>query len=535
MKGQDLGADWGNDAVPVGGDLGADWGNDQQTARRKPPERAPVADTAQQRTAQAVAAFMAQKQRTPSSEAGASEASKRIENDSPWMQTARMLMPRTAAIYDDRGVDKLLPQAWAGAKDALTLPGRTVSGLFSGIGSALMSTGSNDPAKSWQDTFDAVRRGMSDPGGNVAEVAAKDPLMLPMLASGGLLSGGTALPAMGRIGANTALMTAKDAADSASVGGAMPTREDVGRNAMFAGLGEGVGMGLSRLPLYGNAAMSSGKNLLVSQIKPSQSMHTAEAAGLTRGLDAGLLPEIAGYGTLSVPGIAKRYEKRLLDPVTAKFDPILDDLVSSGFKARTKPAIDAAGKQLDEAIASGKSSIDPTDEAREAIEWVRKRAGIPDTREAIQAIREGAEEILPDYAISPKVAHFRKSQLLKEAHKDPLKANARVEASEGAGQNFRSQLVDQSQAYSDLMSESAPILGMEAAMNRAAARQNRNPVSLLSGLNPLAWAQEIPAAARGVYDAGRFMRGLGGLNQAARVNPGLWPYLLQAEGKAPPR
>lgn len=130
-------------------------------------------------------------------------------------------------------------------------------------------------------------------------------------------------------------------------------------------------------------------------------------------------------------------------------------------------------------------------------------------------VASGYKELLPgaqpakqDVLISPSVAHFRKSALQKEAFKDIAKSTARAEASKGAAADLRQQLIEADQRYADLMAETAPLYKMAPAMERAAARENRNLFSLATLARPWAIPQELPVTARGLYSMGGLFNGL---------------------------
>jgi hypothetical protein len=185
--------------------------------------------------------------------------------------------------------------------------------------------------------------------------------------------------------------------------------------------------------------------------------------------------------------------------------------------------------------------------------------------------------IKEDYPMPPSTAHTLKSSIMKEVYKKSQDVETAKEvAGEALGQELRDQLRSNEfipqglehyeplakynnlkERYGKLLDESAPVYALEAAMDRAAARENRNPISLtkmialgaLSGGKGLIGAplalgatlQEHPGTARALWDIGNGLDKVNGtkfgnmlLNGAAKTASTLKP-VVNARASAPNR
>jgi len=127
---------------------------------------------------------VAQEQQTPETQAAAQvpQSVDQIES----VPAGQMIFPRLSALAQGEGASAL-PAAYAAGKDLLSLPGRTVAGAISGLG-----TLSDSGPGILQRAALAAEQGMTDPGtsadpawGGVAGQILKDPTTIPLAAATG--------------------------------------------------------------------------------------------------------------------------------------------------------------------------------------------------------------------------------------------------------------------------------------------------------------------------------------------------------------
>lgn len=459
------------------------------------------------------------------------------------LSTAEIISPRNAAA---QVAGLPWPQRMAASGvDALTLPLRTIAGVGAGLGSIVGSRSklaaalgqlNPDPQAARAEAIQAFRQTMAHPGqeaqqqqtaGNVPRWmnyspldprlnagAAENPATLPLVATAGLPINSVSQGLAGTMlsyGGNQTQNIASGQPTSAlpSLGDLVPT--------VLGAAGE-------YLPRLGSAIQGKAKALLTSQITPSQAKTNTEAQGLQRGLDAGMLPQVAGRFTFSIPGVARRFAP-LLEDASSQFGPTLSAMDKAGVKVSTGKAMKAAMGKMSEEVASGHLFASPSRDLPSAWDWTGERLAAPSDASQVAGI---ASKQLPEFSttvIPASVAQARKSSAMEEALKNPELSSAQTYASLGAGQNLRAQLaaggmnpnaeqIALGQRYSDLLERFAPLYAMEDAMIRARGRQNRYPLSLGALLHPVSMVQEMPATARALWDLGGLARGGGYLGPA---------------------
>jgi hypothetical protein len=475
------------------------------------------------------------------------------------LSAAEIISPRNAAA---QVAGAPWPQRMAASGvDALTLPLRAVAGLGAGLGSiagsrsklaAALGQVNPDIAGSRADAIDAFQQTMAHPGqeaqqqlasGNVPRWmnyspldlrlnagAAENPATLPLIATAGLPINSIGQGIAGTLASYTGNQAGNIAAGQPTE--FLPSLGDLAPTVLGAA-GEYLPGPLSSL---GRGIQARAKALLTSQIKPSQAKTNTEAQGLQRGLDAGMLPLVAGRTTFSIPGVAKNFAP-LFDEASSQYGPLLSSMDDAGVRVSTGQAMNAAMDKMAGEVAGGHLFASPSGDLPPAWEWLGSRLAAPS--DAVQVAKIASKQMPEVSAIDmpASVAQARKSSAMEEALKNPELASAQTYAALGAGQNLRAQLAAGGmnpnpaqqalgQQYSNLLERSAPLYAMEDAMIRAKNRQNRYPLSLGSLLHPLSMVQEMPATARALWDIGGLARGGGYLGPAlAPTGAALSAYL----------
>ena len=409
-------------------------------------------------------------------------------------------------------VSRFAGRQWPAMRDMLTMPLRAAAGAGSAMGQTL--GGANSLGDLFQgiglrrpDVSEAFRQGMADPRGQAQEFRAYTPAILRAVANPAMYAGmaedPTTLPvtALGAttmrpllqgitqagmgIGARaldqgTASLNPEDIHQAVRVSDALP--------ALLGGLGP-IGSGLKKA---GNAWFRQ-------MVKPASVKGGREAAGLQRALDADLLPQLAGWRP-TVGGSGEQFLRRLGQD-GAEVQPILALADATGDKVSTFAAVRRAREAVQDAMADRRLAVS-VPEAKGAIDWLRDRVQIPNSREAVDLAWRGigtpANDILPSQAHRIKSALYDAAFDVAPSAAHVPKA-ARVMAAKEAARELRGEIAGISPQYAAQMSYLAPLYGAEDAMTRAATiRGNRNVANPMNLIN-------IPTAAQAIWSAGNLL------------------------------
>ena len=467
------------------------------------------------------------------------------------------LMPATAdALAEGRGYPERM---LASGKDLLTLVPRTAAGIGNGLGELAGSLiGGASLGDALRGSGDAYMQGLRSPVDAAQESSAYAPWMQQKLANPGLYASmaedpltmaSVAIPALaesrlgaplGRLGEGaiaSGMSYGRNVADRLMRGDESPFAESPGQT-----LADAAPLGLSVMgPVaaevaggLGSKLMGAGNEMFRKMVKPAPMKNGgAEVEGLNQALEAGLLPKLAGFG-LSVGGAGRRYLGKVLPAIGEQYPAALEGANATG---KTVNANDVLRETIDRLAESGASRSDvmaPGD-AGKAAYWVGDYLTAPQQESAYRASMFGAEPagaVAKEVELLPSQAHRMKSALAEQAFsRDPSETTplyARLLANKFASAILRRRLGDISPEYAALNEKAAPYYAAEDAMIRAASTGgNRNLLSLGTLLHPLASLQEAPIVARGLWEAGSGMRGLGGyVTPLSRgIAPALSPLL----------
>lgn len=345
-----------------------------------------------------------------------------------WWESA---FPRASkAVIDRQGS----PELGAGL-DLLSLPGRAVSTAIRGP----------VEGETWQEAF--ARQGGGAPDNLVTqgvETILRDPAT-PALAAVTALTGGASAPAWlaraglaGRVAPGAATLTGLQQAQRAAEG-----REfSGGELAKDASINTALSAVPDALRAVGPKFVSAGKGLLRQIIKPSTAAGGKAIEGLNRAIDAGLLPEMAGYSTIMPAQAGERFGARLAAKET-KYAPLMEAADATGQRVNVSKAAQQAETGMAEAIGGGKLVTSPED-AASAQKWLAGLLDVPQDANKVLAAMRGVElapgEVSAANEVLPSIAHARKSALWKEAFKDPTKSTARGAAAKMGAQATNEQL-----------------------------------------------------------------------------------------------
>ena len=420
------------------------------------PEYSDVDTSGMGTPAQPVAAAM------PTPEIGASQFAGNLFNQpaevqSPGagVQTSAMLLPRATANAQ-AGASAGPSQAWAGAKDALSLPGRTFAGMGGALGAYLGTPGWG--ANALQAGGEAFQQGMSDPGGNILERIVKDPLSLPLAATGSIpLKGALGLGA--RIAAGGSMLTGAQGADQAASPDA-GIQMTPGINYAGAAGGEVLGAGLGRF---------------LGQFTPSNvarwvMKRPTDIEGVQDFADAGLWPQVAAGG-----GTKRDVALRFQEQYPQAMQPLNDWQASADATAQVNPslqypqdrAIDAMNKAFQDASSYKSGSFSPTDQEN-AMNMVMDRMS-----------GEGQ-------SIMPSKVHQFKSTFGREGFDSNASKGlneAKAVAFKGVASDMKGFLGSNFPTYQPAVDQAQPWQAAKSAMEYAASRGGtNNPIPLTDAI-----------------------------------------------------
>lgn len=325
-----------------------------------------------------------------------------------WWEAA---FPRSVAVADRPAYD---PRALAAAGlDVASLPGRAYESLFRPEG---------------ESYTDAVARlsGRSDEGGAKRFTAGllRDPANIPIAAASAAapyaipaLIGGAARMAPGAAQALRPMVAAGMVAQEA----ASPAVQAIGRGAVTGagigstlaatrqaenvaagdplsagqvgwdvGLGSLLGAGMSSLAPLGRRMVAGSKEALQQIIKPQG---LQEIEGFETALQAGLLPEYAGYTTLTAKGAGKRYLGRL-GKKSAGYTSLINAADETGKMVNASAVMRAAERDIAGRIATGGTVLDPQAAGR-GLDWAGRLFAAPGDAGDVSALMRGVGTIAP--------------------------------------------------------------------------------------------------------------------------------------------
>lgn len=325
-----------------------------------------------------------------------------------WWEAA---FPRSVAVADRPAYD---PRALAAAGlDVASLPGRAYESLFRPEG---------------ESYTDAVARlsGRSDEGGAKRFTAGllRDPANIPIAAASAAapyaipaLIGGAARMAPGAAQALRPMVAAGMVAQEA----ASPAVQAIGRGAVTGagigstlaatrqaenvaagdplsagqvgwdvGLGSLLGAGMSSLAPLGRRMVAGSKEALQQIIKPQG---LQEIEGFETALQAGLLPEYAGYTTLTAKGAGKRYLDRL-GKKSAGYTSLINAADETGKMVNASAVMRAAERDIAGRIATGGTVLDPQAAGR-GLDWAGRLFAAPGDAGDVSALMRGVGTIAP--------------------------------------------------------------------------------------------------------------------------------------------
>lgn len=275
--------------------------------------------------------------------------------------------------------------------DVLSLPGRAYASLARPEGESYQEAiARTAPPAVMDQRDDRLGSEFSD---RLSEMILRDPANIP-LAGVTALTGGTAAPAwLARLG--WAGRAARAGVPVGSTMAATRQAENVaaGRpvSAKEAGtdvaIGTGFGVASELAPTIGRGLMEGSKRGLQQIFKPGTAKQGLEIKEFRRALDAGLLPEMAGYGSSTAASAGQRFGERLAARAEA-YPEILAAADATGQKINLSQAFREADANLSGQIASGRLPL-TLDAANDAADWARKTFLIPDDPAAVGMLRAG--------------------------------------------------------------------------------------------------------------------------------------------------
>lgn len=416
---------------------------------------------------------------------------------------------------------------WPAVRDMLTMPLRAVAGAGAAMGQNLGGAGGlsglvQGIGSIRPDVSEAFRSGMASPSGEVQEMAQFAPTALRYAASptmyAGMAEDPTTLPA-NALGATTmrpllqgiAQGTMGAGARALDQGTASLNPEDVHQAVQLSDLLPAL---LGAVGPIGSALKKAGNTWFRQMVRPASVKGGQELAGLQRALDADLLPQLAGWRP-TVGGSGEQF-LRMLGQEGADVQPILAAADATGDRVSTFAAVRRAREAVQDAMADRRLAVS-VPEAKGAINWLRDRVQIPNSREAVDLAWRGigtpANDILPSQAHRIKSALYDAAFDVAPSAAHVPKA-ARVMAAKEAARDLRSEIAGISPEYAAQMSYLAPLYGAEDAMTRAATiRGNRNVMNPMNLIN-------IPAAAQAVWSVGNLLSRAPQVGQRAATTAG---------------
>lgn len=334
--------------------------------------------------------------------------------------------PRAAGLEVPAEIPaEVVPQSWLEAMFPRTAradgAGATASGLaldvLSGPGRAYESSvpAWRAPGESFQDALGRTApredEGWMKQG---TSTLLRDPANIPMAVLAPFTGGTSVAPWLAKLGwagkgmssgaAMGSTVAATRQAENVAAGRPLDAVE-VG-NDVATGAALGVGFPLLGKALAGGGrwAQRTGKNILQSIIKPQG---VDEIQGFERALEAGLLPEFAGYGTLTAKGAGKRFLGRL-DDQAAGYEPALAAADATGQRVNASQVMRTARGDVAGRVSGGGLTVSP-ESAQRGIDWAGDIMAAPGSADEVMARMAG---ITPDrMARGPVVALARQAEI----------------------------------------------------------------------------------------------------------------------------
>lgn len=423
---------------------------------------------------------------------------------------ADAISPENAqAQREGRGVASKL---YGSLKDLLTLPGRAAFASLQGAGELAGSRSigaakkafkeaAADPRASFHESeafMPVAQRYLASPR-QFAELAM-DPLAIPSA-----LLGASAMKPVAQGLLVSVASYAKRQADARATGA--ETGKAMTKAEYIPAL---VGAGVAGIPVVGSRLQAGASDMFRKAVKPVR----AEIEGLSEALDAGKLPELAGWSG-TVGGAGEQFLRRL-GKIGDKYPEVLDAAdaaaKAAGEKVSTFKAYDEARKGLIAEAQKRGVTLSP-DELNSAISWIGDRIRLPNSAKGIAAVLE-KKRSWPANDILPSEAHRMKSSLYaiafgREADAAVPRA-ARINLAKTASKDIRSQINEISPEYAALNREAAPLYAAEDAMSRAAEVRGNN--YHFGGLDVAGLGVPVmlrtPAVHRAIWEGGKLLERL---------------------------
>jgi hypothetical protein len=325
-----------------------------------------------------------------------------------WWEAA---FPRSVAAADRPAYD---PRALAAAGlDVASLPGRAYESLFRPDGESYTDavarlTGRQDEGGAKRFTAGLLRDPANLP---IAAAVAAAPYAIPALIGGaarmapgaaqalrpmvaaGMVAQEAASPAVQAIG--------RGAVTGAGIGSTLATTRQAenvaagyplsaGQVGIDVGLGSILGAGMSSLAPLGRRMVAGSKEALQQIIKPQG---LQEIQDFERALEAGLLPQFAGYGTITAKGAGKRYLDRL-GRQSAGYNDLVAAADATGQLVNASEVMRSAERDVAGRIATGGTVLDPQAAGR-GLDWAGRLFAAPGDAGDVSALMRGVGKIPP--------------------------------------------------------------------------------------------------------------------------------------------
>lgn len=321
-----------------------------------------------------------------------------------------------AEVQPKSWVDAMFPRT-ARAEGA----GATASGLaldlLSGPGRAYESSvpAWRAPGESFQDAL-----GRTAPRGDEGwmkrgtSTLLRDPANIPLAVLAPLTGGTSVAPWLAKLGwagkglssgaAMGSTVAATRQTENVAAGRPLDAVEVGNDVAIGSALGVGFPLLGRGLASGGRWAQRTGKNILQSIIKPQG---VDEIQGFERALEAGLLPEFAGYGTLTAKGAGRRFLARL-DDQAAGYEPALAAADATGQRVNASQVMRTARGDVAGRVSGGGLTVSP-ESAQRGIDWAGDIMSAPGSADEVMARMAG---MTPErMARGPVVALSRQAEL----------------------------------------------------------------------------------------------------------------------------
>jgi len=151
------------------------------------------------------------------------------------------------------------------------------------------------------------------------------------------------------------------------------------------GIGSLLGTGTAALAPIGRRLIAGSKEALQQIIKPQG---IQEIQDFERALEAGLLPQFAGYGTITAKGAGKRYLDQL-GKQSAGYNDLVAAADATGQRVNASEVMRSAERDVAGRIATGGTVLDP-EAASRGLGWAGRLMAVPDDAGAVLAAMRGA-------------------------------------------------------------------------------------------------------------------------------------------------